>query len=245
MLPDFRIAELKFPLSQSNMSLVRLKLESTCLPQADYPSGMVSTVYFDSQCRSQLGSRLSGDFSRHAFRLRWYHSESQRMRGWFEIKAKRGLWRAKSRWPCDNIEDVLKDPLCLEQCARKYFSHFAMTNLGLAMPLVPVLYTSYFRRRFILPGLNLRCNLDSDISYTSIGRVFRSEPSVDNFAGVFEVKSDRVVIPAPMYFLSDYQLARDGFSKFERGFCCVQAKHYANTSNLIGQGRREDSVRKP
>lgn len=160
--------ERKFRAPWQQLDFARAWLHHVCVPDPHFPSGIISSIYFDTRTLDSYQEKVNGDYSKTKVRLRWYtpelHEKEGKIPAFFEIKMKDGAKTAKER----KEERLSKEWLKKADLTDEDFRALAAENfyeLGVKNPdqLFPVLEVSYQRERFICTETGARVSLDTEI----------------------------------------------------------------------------------
>lgn len=193
-------------------------LRLTCKPDPQFPTGVISSIYYDTRDWVFLREKINSDFQKTKFRIRWYSDtlgSNNRGVPYAEVKYKVGGLRHKTRtelplsvaWLATvslSDQELLKIPILLKK-----------TGVFLDYDLFPTFQVTYQRHRFIEPITNARICLDFDICAPKINSLMlpRSNPVRLNVA-VFELKGTVNTLPGSLYFLTEMGFKKESFSKY-------------------------------
>lgn len=205
-------------------------LKLRCLPDPKYPSGVVSSIYYDTKNWLLLGEKINSDYLKTKFRVRWYETGEggkQGLQSFVEVKNKIGVHRKKIRLQCNFsgkqlAEMKLTDPRLLEcqKIAR-------IAGARIPVSLYPAFQISYKRFRFLEPKTRCRVCLDYDIHVPRANwqMLPRLNPLFLN-SGVVELKGTIPDLPDTLQQLTALGCRKQAFSKYS---CC----YYKLTGNLL------------
>ncbi len=222
---DDRDLEIKFTVPLSAVGTLRVLLAGACRPDAEFPHGIVWSIYFDTPGLQLLREKINSDYLKTKVRVRWYADPGAPRTGGpavIETKLRQGSRRRKERIPLGvSGTDLLESG----------FTHAALLEVPrllqregvpLPVPLAPVMTIRYERRRFVEPASGSRVALDSDIAVAAVNpRALRPARAVRLPLGVLEVKGPHAHLPAALYPATLLGARRQSFSKYWT--CCQQA----------------------
>lgn len=143
-------------------------LKHVCFLDPEYPSGIISSIYYDTPRLASYNEKLNGELFKTKVRLRWYDEAEQagkdQINVFLELKLKEGSGRRK-----------IRQRLILD---REWFNHVSLENDALRelvyrhgadflemLPadLFPVITVTFDRLRFVCPFSGCRVCLDTSI----------------------------------------------------------------------------------
>ncbi len=190
--------ELKFVFPNALATTIATWLSLRCLPDPEYPDGLVSSIYFDSRDLQCLAEKSNSDFLKMKVRWRWY-SDPETGAPWpasfVEIKSKFGANRDKLRIPASRAGDWLSRASLLDPALLEVNHILLRHNLPQPRAWHPAFEVTYRRRRFIDPFTGGRLCVDSNI------RAPRAHPPLDD-------------LPAGLHQLTAMGCRRESFSKY-------------------------------
>ena len=90
--------ERKYPVPNSRVSLLTAWLDARLPRDPQYPTGVITSCYFDSEGLDAYRESADGEFSKLKLRLRWYGDPVDPYSGvWMEIKSRSGTLSEKQR----------------------------------------------------------------------------------------------------------------------------------------------------
>jgi hypothetical protein len=219
----FKRVEQKYLFPAGYTDLMRTWLEHACVPDPRYPTGAVSSIYFDTPELFHYRESRNGEFLRTKVRLRWYDGPSgdslsadqtADTRCFLEVKAKRGALSEKKRievaLPAGTLlDEPFSSDRVLDLPARAVELGFHLSGI-----MVPVLIVRYERRRYLDIASGSTLVLDTGIRCTEVNEaVLRGLTPVHLDVGVLEVKglkrgTREVLDPIGAY------LTKSSFSKY-------------------------------
>ena len=165
--------ETKFVLNNSAAHTFVQWLACRCLPDPDFPTGIISSIYYDTQDWQFLQEKYNSDYLKTKVRVRWYadiDSEQPETVSYLEAKYKIGAKRDKVRIKIDVsghwLSSVSLDDQALLEIPRRLWSE----NVEIPGHLYPTLQINYKRQRFIEPLTGTRLNVDYDIWVPDVNR---------------------------------------------------------------------------
>lgn len=217
-----RRLERKFYLPPARVDLAHGLLRHTCLPDGEYPSEQINSLYFDTPDLDQHERSCSGDFRKDKVRIRWYGDEKHMQGMWtvfLELKSREGFSSTKQRLKLQvRAEDLalhrlgggIVSPALLAETLAS-FGHFP------AEPLLPVIKISYWRYRFCEVETGQRVSLDCRIRSTMIMVTpgwCNGEKELEMPGAVIEIKGQAVELPATLMRMRMLDLDWGRFSKY-------------------------------
>lgn len=151
-------------------------LDAWAEPDAEYPEGVLESVYFETPLLSSWREKANGDALKRKVRIRWYRGAlpSAPRRAWLERKNRVGAAREKSRHEFE-ADGAFLDAAPLEDPGWAALLHRAAADAGWCLPASaePAVSIRYRRRRYRCPVTGSRLSVDSGIVCTRAnGRVF-------------------------------------------------------------------------
>jgi hypothetical protein len=218
--------ERKFYLVPHDVAGARMLLRHLCLPDSDYPSEQINSLYFDTSDLDQHERSSSGDFLKDKVRIRWYSTDDDinNMETIFiELKAKEGFASTKQRLkmqvPGKNLtspelgKGIVSRKLLLDTLARFGFFPYEM--------LQPIIKISYWRYRFTEVATGQRVSLDCHIRSTVImPGLGNGERELELPGAVIEIKGDQMELPATLRRMRLLDIDWTRFSKYS---ACIDA----------------------
>lgn len=203
-------------------------LQLRCLPDPNFPTGIISSIYYDTKDWLLLYEKFNSDYYKTKFRVRWYEGIGHNVpdenkvnqvppdRSFVEVKYKIGATREKMRFASrytgkQLAAKPLSDPdlLELQQQARK-------KGARIPFSLYPAFQIQYKRRRFLEPNTRCRVCIDYDIQAPRVnGQMLTSaKPQAVLNTGVVEVKGHVADLPASLHQLTALGCRKQAFSKY-------------------------------
>lgn len=211
--------ELKFVLDAVYSDSLIKYLMGRCQLDSEYPSGIISSVYYDTVDWNLLDEKVNSDYLKTKYRLRWYQdveSNSFSPNAYFEKKEKIGSSRKKSR--------VIL-PMCADIKERKnlnspYFLQLPMEvrrmGIHIARSLVPAFQISYRRFRFFDKISGARLAVDTAITVPRVNpHMVKRRKETCLQQAVFECKSNKLDLPDWLHGVSVLGCRKGAFSKYE------------------------------
>lgn len=186
--PEY-VNERKFSGPAPALSLVMAIVEAACAPDAEFPEGVVNSIYFDTPNFSSYKEKANGDNLKTKVRLRWYGIDSSlpaAVPAFLEIKGRIGAARDKARVRL-SVPRALVAETPLESPAFQDFILAQLPALQVPTPLSwrPVCRIAYSRRRYWDAPSASRVSIDWDIRADRINRTL--------FASAAPVRLDTMV----------------------------------------------------
>lgn len=183
------VHEHKFAGKRAALSSVVAVLDARCLPDGEYPEGVINSIYFDFPDLRSYREKDNGDHLKTKIRLRWYGEDSALpadVPAYLECKRRIGSTRHKTRF-----ETEVRRELALETPfdAPAWTEFLAARERELGEPVatgwMPVIRIAYRRLRYVDPIDGSRVSVDWDI------RADRFHP--DLFPWAVPIKLDDIV----------------------------------------------------
>jgi len=212
--------ERKFYLAPNKVNMANGLLKHLCLPDREFPSEQINSLYFDTVDLDQHERSTSGDSRKDKVRIRWYGKEGD-LRGlqtiFVELKSKEAFASTKQRL---TLRVPAKD-LSLDSLRRGIIP-WAMLYETLAgfdyFPpgqLLPVIKISYWRNRFTDMLSGQRVSLDFHIRSTMImPEPGNGERELELEGGVIEIKGLTTELPPTLMKLRMLDIDWSRFSKY-------------------------------
>ena len=210
--------ETKFVLPNSSSHIISQWLKYRCLPDPEFPAGIVSSIYYDTPDWRFMREKVNSDYLKTKIRLRWYadiDTEEPQGQSYIEAKFKVGSRRQKIRIKT-NISGNWLHTAGLER--RKLLRvPYLLRSKGVILrgQVVPVFKISYKRRRFVEPTTGARLSLDYDISSPCVNH--HVLPRTNPFGlqtAVFELKGILSELPEVLGQLTALGCRKQSFSKY-------------------------------
>ncbi|MGB7933478.1 MAG: VTC domain-containing protein [Gammaproteobacteria bacterium] len=211
--------ETKYTFIAQQKQMIKDWVEYCCVPDQQFESGTISSVYYDAPTLNLYKEKRNGDYIKSKLRLRWYCDletidPDTDVNCYLELKRKYGTTRQKER-------------LCLTLAAKflafDLFNNEVITDLPsradelMYLPtraLKPMALIQYHRSRYIDPQSGSRFAIDTGIRCTQVNSDYISVlPPVYLGVGVLEVKGKQTELPASLKPISAY-LTKEAFSKY-------------------------------
>jgi hypothetical protein len=215
----FKRIEQKYLFPAGYKQMILTWLEHVCMPDPLYPSGAVSSLYYDTPGLFHFHEGRNGEFMRAKVRLRWYtdiRSLNPRdgVRCYLEIKRKQGVLSEKQRTEVIIPTRVLvEEPFSDEQILALPTRVFDLGYQASGV-LVPVVMVHYHRRRYLDPASQASIAVDTEIRCTRANETFvHGVPPVHFDIGVMETKGMNRSIPGVLNPIGSY-LTKQPFSKY-------------------------------
>lgn len=199
-------------------SLIRW-LQLRCLDDPKFPTGIISSIYYDTKDWLLLYEKLNSDYYKTKFRVRWYEAlgkDEYPDRSFVEVKYKIGATREKVRFASqysgkELAAKDLTDPdlLELQHQARK-------RGARIPFSLYPAFQIRYKRFRFLEPKTRCRICIDYDIQAPRVNgqMLTSSKPLAVLNTGVVEVKGNIADLPDTLQQLTALGCRKQAFSKY-------------------------------
>jgi hypothetical protein len=219
----FKRIEQKYLFPAGYTEVVRTWLEHACLPDPQYRSSTVSSIYFDTPQLFHFNESRNGEFLRAKVRLRWYadptdssHSVAPHaeVRCFLEVKTKEGGLSKKQRTEVMMPTRILRDdPFSHDQILDLPARVFEL-NYRTFRPLVPILMIRYQRKRYLDVASDSGIATDTEIRCTRANEaVVQGLLPVHLDVGVLEIKGMNRGINEVLNPIGAY-LTKSAFSKY-------------------------------
>lgn len=194
-------------------------LQLRCVADPQFPTGIISSIYYDTSEWLLLREKLNSDYYKTKFRVRWYEAlgdDEYPDRSFVEIKYKIGATREKIRFESkysgkELAARDLSDPALLElqlQARKK--------GARIPFSLYPGFQIRYKRFRFLEPKTRCRICIDYDIRAPRVNSRMLScfKPVAVLDTGVVEVKGRIAELPDTLRQLTALGCRKQAFSKY-------------------------------
>lgn len=212
--------ERKYYLTPAKVGLAYGLLRHTCLPDGEYPSEQINSLYFDTVDLDQHERSASGDYRKDKVRIRWYGVEKDldgMVTVFLELKSRRGFASTKQRqklqMPAESLaldnlgRGIVPGTLLLDTLVR--FGYFPPDLL------LPIIKISYWRYRFseVITGqrVSLDCHIRSTMIIPGPGN---GEKELELPGGVIEIKGQTMEIPGTLRQMNMLDVDWGRFSKY-------------------------------
>ncbi|MBP5543927.1 MAG: VTC domain-containing protein [Kiritimatiellae bacterium] len=199
--------------------LVTAIVEAACAPDAEFPEGVVNSIYFDTPNFSSYREKANGDNLKTKVRLRWYGEDDAlpaTVTAFLEVKGRVGAARDKARVRLDVPRELVAETP-FESPAFQAFLLAQLPVLPVPTPLSwrPVCRIAYSRRRYWDARSASRVSIDWDIRADCVNRAFIAPTSpVRLNAMVCEFKNQFGAPPNWAEAIRAAGLAYGSFSKY-------------------------------
>jgi hypothetical protein len=213
--------EIKLTTPVASAGAVLTWLRGRCSVDAEYPEGLVTSIYYDRRDYDLLRAKVNSDFLKRKVRVRWYadpYTGAVLEPAFAEIKRKVGGRRFKTRLPLQHgatreLAAVRPSPSRLRRLleALRDAGHWVEADLQ------PFLRIGFRRWRFIDPTTDSRVSVDTDIRGASInpGMLPLRHPGPLAHA-VVEIKGTHTSVSRWLAPLRDMGCRPESFSKYAR-----------------------------
>jgi hypothetical protein len=230
--------ERKFYIIPRNTGFAYTLLRQVCLPDPEFPSDIVHSLYFDTFDLEQYERSAAGEFRKDKVRIRWY-GDSQgaaEMPVFIELKSRQGFASSKQRRrllvPASSLEPaqlargIVSKTTLSETLAG--FGHFP------EKPLKPVILINYQRCRFyeIMTGerVSFDCNICASVVDPELGGRPTTTGEITLTGGVIEVKGPKLELPLTLRRMKFLDVDWSRFSKYG---ACLDI--YFDTPGSVGR----------
>ncbi len=218
--------ERKFYVKPGRVNIAYGLLRQVCRPDREYPTGQITSLYFDTLDLDEHQKSIEGDFNKDKVRIRWYgdNAGTDEARTIFiELKSKQGFAGTKQRLKLEVpayrltmphlARGIVPRPLLSQALAS--FGHFPSKQL------CPVIKITYWRYRFTEPLTGQRVALDCRIRSTMVThRPGNGESELELDGAVIEIKGTSIEIPATLKRIGMLDVDWSRFSKYS---ACIDA----------------------
>ncbi len=239
--------ERKFYIPASKIAFASHLLAHCCVRDAEYPGGVVHSLYYDTDDMDCYQDSDDGHYARHKVRIRWYDSPNGTPETpvYLELKSKNGFAGTKQRSRRLVASELLGNPDIAPGPAGGILDGAALRE-GLSQfdyfpqkRYRPVIIVSYDRRRFrdLLTGT--RVSLDWNIRSAAVTpRLGPCAGPVRLSGGVIEIKGPSADIPATLRSMA---LLDTDWSRYSKYGSCVEAhlEGLGSVGRLRPSGRME------
>ena len=203
--------ERKYPIADARAAMFRAWLSVRLQPDPQYPSGVITSCYFDTPSLEAYWDSADGQLAKHKLRLRWYGDPIDSFAGaWLELKSRDGAvsFKQRVRFASQGRElgegIFLPDREALTEVARRLDPSVPAT-------LEPTALVRYRRERWRDRASGLRVSLDSNVRIAPPrpGPAWRPLPR----GAVLELKSTGP-LPPRLRGLRRFGLNRTAHSKY-------------------------------
>jgi len=209
--------EVKFSVPSGRVAAVRHWLRTTCLADAQFPSALVWTIYFDTPGAQSLDEKRNSDYLKTKLRVRWYATDGRAPSGpaFVELKFRIGSRRGKTRvtlpWSAEELAGrPLTDPVFRELPDR-----LRQDGMLPGAGWRPMLQLRYQRERLVEPVSRARLSLDDAIAVEAVNPRHLSALSLGPLpVAVLEVKSQLETLPPRLHALTHLGARKCAFSKY-------------------------------
>ncbi len=212
--------ERKFYLTPPMVGFAYGLVRNTCLPDGEFASEQINSLYFDTADMDQHQRSESGDFLKDKVRIRWYGREEE-LQGlqpvFIELKSKQAFANTKQRRrlmvPSENLllknlsKGIVPATVLVDTLAG--FGYFPYEEL---MPIVAI---SYWRYRFSELITDQRVSIDCHIRSTMIiPGAGNGERSLELAGAVIEIKGQTPELPETLRRMKILNMDWTRFSKY-------------------------------
>ncbi|MGD8328523.1 MAG: VTC domain-containing protein [Acidobacteriota bacterium] len=214
--------EIKLVTPAARAATVSAWLAGRCPPDPKYPTGLVTSIYYDNRDAELLRAKINSDFIKYKVRARWYgdpRSGAVLEPAFIELKRKVGGRRFKTRLPLDVPAAQIAAARPSTLLLRRLLAGLREQGHWAGADLQPFLRIGFRRHRFIEPTTGSRISVDFDIRGCSVNPALlpQSNPAALAHA-VIEVKGPAAELPRRLAWLRDMGCQPDSFSKYARCF---------------------------
>ena len=168
--------------------------------KAAFATGSITTCYYDTRSLDAYYEAVDGDHSKAKVRIRWYDEppSSGPAAIYLEVKRRDGAISVKDRLRLEVDGSALARG-GIEAAVPPARLRGALTVLGFlsSHELVPVVFVSYHRQRFVEPSSGVGVSVDSG-GWARMAPPWGVWPTVQLDLGVLELKGQRPELPRPL-----------------------------------------------
>ncbi len=211
--------EAKFVLASMDVPRIQGLMNERLVPDGQYPCARITSLYYDTPDLRFVSDKENSDFYKCKVRLRWYSDPDTggvEPDAFFEVKAKRGAIRQKSRCKLEGQAPYLATLDLHEPALAKLPRELCAPGPLLPPVLEPFVVVSYLRRRYILPRTQTRISLDWNIEARAAHPRFGPSPSRPLNQAVVELKGNLRILPPELRELTSLGARLGTFSKYGR-----------------------------
>ena len=217
--------ERKFFVTPQNLGFAYALLRQVCRPDAEYPEGRVTSLYFDTPDLDQYSRSVSGDSRKRKVRIRWYGDNDKQQTAapvFLELKSREGFASSKQRRRLSVPSECLEPPRLGTGIVDKRTLIDTLAEFGHypEAPLLPVILIRYRRHRFNEMQTGTRVSLDWGIRSSAVSRELgHAARQLWLQGGVIEVKGPTLELPAT---LRRMRFLDTDWSRFSKYSYCVE-----------------------
>lgn len=212
--------ERKFFINPLKKGVARALVSHLCMPDSEYPSNRINSLYFDSAQLDEYHKSNDGDYRREKVRIRWYDDPATQQGDvpvWLELKYKRGFSSKKRRRkfliPAERLRNMRNNNTILDRTVIMHtlseFGYFPET------PLHPSIVITYQRLRFFEIASGFRLSFDWNIgSFWVSPWIGFSQTHLKLQGAIIEIKGPTMQIPHSLRSLHTLGLDWSRFSKY-------------------------------
>ncbi len=194
-------------------------LERICDSDPEFPSGVVSSIYYDTMNLDYLAQKRNSDYLKTKVRCRWYEqlggTREISDRAFAELKYRVGSKRAKLRLPTRHSGSRLANTPLTDRELLDVPALLVAKGAPIHKTVFPLFVVRYCRRRYVEKVTGARVCLDYDItSPRSNSRMLGTTFPCSLEETVLEIKSADETFPAPLVALLKLGFRRASFSKY-------------------------------
>jgi len=210
--------EIKYVIENNASHIILAWLKNRCWKDPEYPAGLVSSIYYDTQSWHFLREKVNSDFLKQKIRVRWYsdiQTKDPSDESFLEAKFKTGGRREKTRIRVDISGRWLSQTPLHSQSLIPIIQPLREKGVPTPGPVFPVFQITYKRWRFIEPVSRARINLDHEIQMPRVNHLM--VPQTNPFSlrkAVFEIKGNVSELPPELFQLTALGCRKESFSKY-------------------------------
>jgi hypothetical protein len=207
--------ERKYRVDPARLGLARAWLDHACRPAPDYPTGVVTSCYYDTPDLASYYESSDGMWGKTKVRLRWYDAVlgSEMQPAFLELKSRQGLESSKRRVAVEVDTEQLRAG-DFEAVLGPAQLRSVLAEMGYATPfgLRPTALIQYERRRFVERQSGMRVSLDFAIRASGLWPGAGPEATLE--WAVLELKGTDGPLPMRLKALPRLALPWSAHSKY-------------------------------
>jgi len=220
--------ELKYTYPNIRAELLCSLLQSRLIPDPDFPTGIVTSFYFDTSQMHSYEEKRASTYRKTKIRLRWYTDYLNKQpigEAYWEVKNRFGTQRVKSR-VVSALSSAALDQIDIHDQRLIREANCQQRSLASTSTIVPSVAVRYSRKRYIDSVTGSRVNCDFDIHAHAINKSLANEHSKLKLPiGVLEYKGKFDQLPSYLQDVSYMGARKAAFSKYESAIKWVKSNH--------------------
>jgi len=210
--------EYKYVLTNSLAQSAIQWLKAYCYPDSKFPSGVISSIYYDTYDWQSLQEKSNGDFFKSKFRIRWYadiDGNNPGDKSYLEVKYKIGIKREKNRIETSLSGKWLSRASLNDHKLLRILQMLRSEGVRMSKQFYPIFQITYKRLRFIDLATGVRLCIDYDINVPKVN--WQMVPRCNSFYlknAVVEVKGHLTKLPVVLQKVINLGFQKSSFSKY-------------------------------